>query len=96
MNDDGKLVRDLIPDIIRKSGRQPEIRHLVGDELIAALGAKLVEEAQEAADVVGSRDDLVEELADVDWRDVNDARQLQTAAALTTRWLRTIRRRNEK
>ena len=65
MNADGKLVRDLIPDIIRKSGRQPEIRHLVGDELIAALGAKLVEEAQEAADVVGSRDDLVEELADV-------------------------------
>jgi predicted house-cleaning noncanonical NTP pyrophosphatase (MazG superfamily) len=65
VNDDGKLVRDLIPDIIRNSGRRPEIRHLVGDELIAALGAKLVEEAQEAADVVGSRDDLVEELADV-------------------------------
>ncbi len=65
MSKDWKLVRDLIPDIIRKSGRDPEIRQLGGDELIAALGAKLVEEAQEAADVVGSRDDLVEELADV-------------------------------
>ena len=60
MSKDWKLVRDLIPDIIRKSGRDPEIRQLGGDELIAALGAKLVEEAQEAADVVGIRDDLVE------------------------------------
>lgn len=65
MNNEGKLVRDLIPDFIRASGREPQVRHLVGDELIAALGAKLVEEAQEAADVVGSRDDLVQELADV-------------------------------
>ena len=35
------------------------------DELIAALGAKLIEEAREAAAVVHSRTDLVEELADV-------------------------------
>lgn len=62
---DGKLVRDLIPDLIRAEGRKPEVRYLTGDALIAALGAKLVEEAHEAADGVGSRDDLVEELADV-------------------------------
>jgi predicted house-cleaning noncanonical NTP pyrophosphatase (MazG superfamily) len=62
---DGKLVRDLIPDIIRASGRDPEIRYLTGAELLAALGAKLCEEAREAAEAVGSRPQLVEELADV-------------------------------
>jgi predicted house-cleaning noncanonical NTP pyrophosphatase (MazG superfamily) len=62
---DGKLVRDLIPDLIRQSGRTVEVRYLNGEELIAALGAKLVEEAQEAAQVVQSRKDLLEELADV-------------------------------
>ena len=61
----GKLVRDLIPDLIRQSGRTVEVRYLTGDDLIAALGAKLIEEAQEAAEAVHSRKDLVEELADV-------------------------------
>ncbi len=62
---EGKLVRDGIPDIIRASGREPRVRYIAGEELVAALGAKLCEEAQEAADVVGSRQQLVEELADV-------------------------------
>lgn len=62
---DGKLVRDLIPDLIRQSGRTVDVRYLAGDELLAALGAKLVEEAKEAAVVVRRRADLVEELADV-------------------------------
>jgi len=61
----GKLVRDLIPDLIRQDGRKADVRYLTGDELIAALGAKLIEEAGEAAAVVHSRTDLVEELADV-------------------------------
>lgn len=65
VNDDGKLVRDRIPELIRQSGRKPDVRHLVGDALAAALGEKLVEEAREAADAVGSRGHLVEELADV-------------------------------
>ncbi len=65
MNDDGKLVRDRIPELIRQSGREPDVRHLVGDALVAALGEKLVEEAREAAEVVGSRGHLVEELADL-------------------------------
>ena len=76
---DGKLVRDLIPDLIRQSGRAVEVRYLTGDELIAALGAKLIEEAQEAAAVVHSRTDLVEELADV--REVIAA--LMVAAGIT-------------
>ena len=62
---EGKLVRDLIPDIIRKSGRHPEVQHLSGDELVRALGAKLREEAAEAAEVSENRDALGEELADV-------------------------------
>ena len=65
VNDDGKLVRDRIPELIRQSGREPEIRHLVGDDLVAALAKKLVEEAHEAAEAIGSRDHLIEELADV-------------------------------
>ena len=62
---DGKLVRDLIPDLIRADGRMAEVRHLTGDALVAALGAKLVEEAREAAEAVGGRERLLEELADV-------------------------------
>lgn len=62
---DGKLVRDRIPDIIRVSGRHAAVRHLVGDELIASLGAKLCEEGQEVAEAIGHREKLIEELADV-------------------------------
>ena len=49
----------------RKCGRGAEVRHLVGDDLVAALAKKLVEEAHEAAEAIGKRGDLVEELADV-------------------------------
>lgn len=62
---DGKLVRDLIPDLIRESGRLAEVRYLSGGELASALAAKLQEEAHEAAVAVHSREALVEELADL-------------------------------
>ena len=62
---EGKLVRDLVPDIIRKSGRRAEVLHLSGDELVIALAAKLREEACEAAEGINSRPALIEELADV-------------------------------
>jgi len=62
---DGKLVRDLIPDQIREEGGTAEVRYLTGEALVAALGEKLVEEAHEAAEAVGGRGLLVEELADV-------------------------------
>jgi predicted house-cleaning noncanonical NTP pyrophosphatase (MazG superfamily) len=65
MNSNGKLVRDLIPDLIRDSGRNPEVRYLSGQEMVDALAAKLVEEASEAAKAVNSREHLVEELADL-------------------------------
>lgn len=62
---DGKLVRDLIPDLIRESGRSVEVRRLAGDELAQALVDKLCEQAQEAAGVVTDRERLIDELADV-------------------------------
>jgi predicted house-cleaning noncanonical NTP pyrophosphatase (MazG superfamily) len=61
----GKLVRDRIPDIVSESGRRAEVRYLEGTELVAALAAKLCEEAAEATAAIGDRDSLVEELADV-------------------------------
>ncbi|OBA99627.1 hypothetical protein A5668_27895 [Mycolicibacterium fortuitum] len=62
---EGKLVRDLIPELIRQSGRNPNVRHISGEELVRALGAKLIEEAQEAAAALTNRDELIEELADL-------------------------------
>ena len=62
---DGKLVRDLVPELIRQSGRRADVRHLSGEELVGALGAKLREEAQEAAEALDSREKLIEELADL-------------------------------
>lgn len=62
---DGKLVRDLIPNLIRNSGRRAEVRQLTGQALVAALAAKLCEEAQEVSEAVGSREHLIEELADL-------------------------------
>lgn len=55
-----KLVRDLIPDIIEKSGNVP-ITHIASDhEYIDALNAKLHEEVNEFLD-----DPSVEEFADI-------------------------------
>jgi predicted house-cleaning noncanonical NTP pyrophosphatase (MazG superfamily) len=62
---EGKLVRDLIPAIIRESGRHAEVRYLSGTELASALGAKLCEEAHEARDAADYRESLIEELADL-------------------------------
>jgi predicted house-cleaning noncanonical NTP pyrophosphatase (MazG superfamily) len=56
-----KLVRDRVPDIIRRSGREPEVRRISGDELKDALKEKLVEEARELKD----SGDVYGELADV-------------------------------
>lgn len=42
-----KLVRDRVPDIIREEGGSPVVRTLTADEFRDAVGAKLIEEAQE-------------------------------------------------
>lgn len=64
-----KLVRDRIPDIIRREGRTCGTATLSPEEYLTSLREKLVEEAREAAAADGSA--LLRELADV--REVVDA-----------------------
>lgn len=59
----GKLVRDRIPEIIRSTGRSPEVRVLDGEELVEALLSKLEEETCELR--AASATQRVEELADI-------------------------------
>jgi len=56
-----KLVRDKVPDIIRRSGREPKVKRISGEELGEALKEKLVEEARELREP----GDMYGELADV-------------------------------
>jgi len=58
-----KLVRDRIPEIIRKSGNECEFVILSEAEYRQALLQKLIEEAGEAASA--DEEDLVAELADL-------------------------------
>jgi predicted house-cleaning noncanonical NTP pyrophosphatase (MazG superfamily) len=58
-----KLVRDRIPEIIRRDGRECATEIMPEDEYRRALLQKLLEEAQEAAAVGPEK--LVEELADI-------------------------------
>lgn len=58
-----KLIRDLIPEIIRQTGREFEVQTMTQPEYHRALLDKLVEEAKEAAQA--NSNNLVEELADV-------------------------------
>lgn len=87
----GKLVRDLIPDLIRAAGREPTVHVLDDAAYAAALRAKLQEEAREVADAE-SQTALLEELADVyevllalarsaafDLQDVQEAARLKVA-----------------
>lgn len=57
----GKLVRDMIPEIMRQQGKAPVIEQISGERLRLALKNKLVEEAEE----LRRADDITEELADV-------------------------------
>lgn len=55
-----KLVRDRIPEVIRKAGKEPVTERLSGDEMGPALDRKLLEEAREYLE-----SHSVEEMADV-------------------------------
>lgn len=59
-----KLVRDHIPEIIEADGKAYSISYLDDDSYIAALKAKLVEEASEL-ELALSNDEIVKEMADV-------------------------------
>ncbi len=58
-----KLVRDFIPEIIRRSGSSCEVLTMTEEEYRQALRQKLVEEASEAA--AADPDYLAVELADL-------------------------------
>ncbi|WP_407270376.1 phosphoribosyl-ATP pyrophosphohydrolase [Radiobacillus sp. PE A8.2] len=59
-----KLVRDLIPQIIEKTGKQYKTRILDNPEYIEAMRTKLGEELQEYLEADNDQDSL-EELADI-------------------------------
>lgn len=59
----GKLVRDRIPEIIEAEGSKAKVRVLDESELVSALTAKLVEEAEELRQAPPG--DRLGELADV-------------------------------
>ncbi len=97
----GKLVRDLIPDLIRAEGGNPATRHLDDNEFRSALLDKLLEESSEAREA--RPDQLLDELADVlevmdaliqqqgwSWSDIEQAREAKRSrrGAFTSRiWL---------
>ncbi|MFW9909319.1 MAG: hypothetical protein ACFFEF_12150 [Candidatus Thorarchaeota archaeon] len=54
-----KLVRDGIPDLIRSSGEEPNVRIAKGEELDRFFRAKIVEEANELLET-GSMDEVVD------------------------------------
>ena len=58
-----KLVRDRIPEIIKKAGKTCEIEYLDREHYQQALRDKLIEEAQEVAQA--NAEDLLSELADL-------------------------------
>jgi predicted house-cleaning noncanonical NTP pyrophosphatase (MazG superfamily) len=60
---DGKLVRDLIPQIILDSGKVPVTCSVSGDDLLLALKQKAQEESHEFA--TASPETVLEEVADV-------------------------------
>ncbi len=59
-----KLVRDAIPELIRRQGKRCEVTVLTEEQYLHALKEKLVEEAREATQTTTHRD-LVTELADL-------------------------------
>lgn len=60
-----KLVRDRIPEIVKKQGKTAETRVAANtDEFLGFLGAKLIEESNEFIEA-HDREHQIEELADV-------------------------------
>ena len=60
-----KLVRDLIPEIIRKDNETPQARILGKKEYQTELLKKLMEESKEVLEAKNSKNDLTKEIGDV-------------------------------
>ncbi|MEG3898542.1 MULTISPECIES: nucleoside triphosphate pyrophosphohydrolase [unclassified Microcoleus] len=87
-----KLVRDRIPEIIRKSGNECEFVILSDAEYCQALRQKLIEEAAEAAEAHG--EDLVAELADL--YEVIDAVMVSFGISGDRLWAEQVKRREAR
>jgi predicted house-cleaning noncanonical NTP pyrophosphatase (MazG superfamily) len=61
----GKLVRDNIPEIIKKENKIPTTRILSNDEYKLELLKKLVEEANEVLEAKEDENGLIKELGDL-------------------------------
>lgn len=59
----GKLVRDLVPTIVRAEGKRPSVRTLTHEQFLPALMDKLEEEVRELREANADR--RLDELADV-------------------------------
>ena len=60
-----KLVRDLIPGIIKNDGRTPIVRILNKKEYKTELLKKLIEESKEVAEAGRNKKGLIKEIGDV-------------------------------
>jgi predicted house-cleaning noncanonical NTP pyrophosphatase (MazG superfamily) len=88
-----KLVRDGIPEIIRRQGEHCEVAVMTEEEYRQALREKLVEEATEAAQAA-TLQELITELADV--QEVLDALRATYALAPETIVHEQAQRRAER
>jgi predicted house-cleaning noncanonical NTP pyrophosphatase (MazG superfamily) len=86
-----KLIRDRIPEIMDRAGVAYEIDTLDDPAYLAALRAKLVEEAREAAEAEGDAE-LVKELGDV----LEVVAALTAAAGLDPDEVETVRSRRRE
>lgn len=60
-----KLVRDRIPEIIKRDNKLPKIRTLDSEEYKLELLKKLLEESNEVLEAKDNKDDLMKEFGDL-------------------------------
>ena len=60
-----KLIRDKIPEIIKKNGSNSKTRILDNEEFKKELLKKIVEESQEVLETNGDKKELTKEISDV-------------------------------
>jgi predicted house-cleaning noncanonical NTP pyrophosphatase (MazG superfamily) len=79
-----KLVRDRIPEIMRREGKTPDVEQIAGERLKSALKDKLVEEALELHSSADIREELVDVLEVIDA--IVDAYDLDDVELQSIRW----------
>ncbi|MDB5177859.1 MAG: hypothetical protein JWO61_242 [Candidatus Saccharibacteria bacterium] len=61
-----KLVRDKLPDMYEELGQRTVLQRLIGRELLQRLRQKLVEESSEIPFEDGTREEIIDELSDIE------------------------------